>query len=174
VANYPRRVLLVALLAALPGAVIALLLLWRGDFAPRVQWTGTLLILLAQLIGLGLLHERVVRPLQTLSNVLSALREGDYSLRARRADPEDDLGLVYLEANALADTLRGQRLGALEASALLRTVMAEIDAAVFAFDDLGALRLVNRGGVTLLGQPLERLLGRSAEAGRRHRLWIRR
>ncbi len=156
--------LLIGALAALPGCAIALWLLWRGDFPARVQWTGTLVIALALLVGLAMMHERVVRPLQTLANVLSALREGDYSLRARRADPDDDLGLVYLEANALADTLRGQRLGALEASALLRTVMAEIDAAVFAFDDSGALRLVNRGGVTLLGQPLERLLGRSAEA----------
>jgi PAS domain S-box-containing protein len=107
----------------------------------------------------------VIRPLQTLSNVLAALREGDYSLRARRADPRDDsLGLVYLEANALADTLRGQRLGALEATGLLRTVMAEIDAAVFAFDSDGTLRLVNRAGERLLGQPPERLLGRTAPA----------
>jgi PAS domain S-box-containing protein len=105
----------------------------------------------------------VVRPLQTLSNVLAALREGDYSLRARRADPRDDsLGLVYLEANALAETLRGQRLGALEATGLLRTVMAEIDAAVFAFDSDGTLRLVNRAGERLVGQPAERLQGRTA------------
>jgi two-component system nitrogen regulation sensor histidine kinase NtrY len=95
--------------------------------------------------------------------VLAALREGDYSLRARGADAEDALGLVYLEANALAETLRRQRLGALEASALLRTVIAEIDAAIFAFDGNGTLRLVNRRGERLLGHTVERLLGRGAE-----------
>ncbi|MBK7349449.1 MAG: PAS domain-containing sensor histidine kinase [Gemmatimonadetes bacterium] len=163
--SHPRRVLLVAVAAALPAILTALLLLWRGDFTLRLQWTLTLVIAVALLLGLLSLHERVVRPLQTLSNVLAALREGDYSLRARGADSTDDsLGLVYLEANQLADTLRGQRLGVLEATGLVRAVLAEIDAAVYAFDDQGVLRLVNRGGERLLGQPAERLLGRGAAA----------
>ncbi len=163
--NHPRRVLLVAGLAALPAVVIALALLWRGDFTPRLQWTATLFIAVGLGAGLLSLHERVVRPLQTLSNVLGALREGDYSLRARGADARDDsLGLVYLEANQLAEMLRVQRLGMVEATALVRAVLNEIDAAVFAFDDEAVLRLVNRGGERLLGQPPERLLGRSAEA----------
>ena len=161
--THPRRVLLIASLAALPATGLALLLLWRGGFSDRVEWTGTLAIGLSLVVGFAALHERVVRPLQTLSNMLAALREGDYSLRARGANAEDDsLGLVYLEANTLADTLRGMRLGALEATALLRTVLTEIDAAIFAFDSNGALRLVNRGGERLLGQPAERLLGRTA------------
>jgi PAS domain S-box-containing protein len=163
--SHPRRVLLLATGAALPALALGLILLWRGEFSSRTQWTLTLGVLLALLIGLSALQERVVRPLQTLSNMLAALREGDYSLRARGATAEDDsLGLVYLEANTLADTLRGSRLGALEAAALLRTVLTEIDAAIFAFDSSGALRLVNRGGERLLGQAAERLLGRSAEA----------
>ncbi|MBL8977181.1 MAG: PAS domain S-box protein [Gemmatimonadetes bacterium] len=163
--NHPRRVLLVAALAALPAVVIALALLWRGDFTSRLQWTATLFIAAGLGAGLLSLYERVVRPLQTLSNVLGALREGDYSLRARGADARDDsLGLVYLEANQLAEMLRVQRLGMVEATALVRAVLNEIDAAVFAFDDEAVLRLVNRGGERLLGQPPERLLGRSAEA----------
>lgn len=160
--SHPRRVLLIATITALPAVLVALLVLWRGDFSARAQWTGTLFTLGGLGIGLLVLQDRVIRPLQTLSNVLAALREGDYSLRARGSSAEDSLGLVYLEANALADTLRGQRLGAMEATALLRAVMAEIDAAVFAFDDDGILRLVNRGGERLLGQPGERLLGRDA------------
>jgi PAS domain S-box-containing protein len=161
--SHPRRVLLIATFAALPAAGVAMLLLWQAPFSARLQWTATLFI--AGTLGAGLmaLHERVVRPLQTLANMLAALREGDYSLRARGANASDDsLGLVYLEANVLADTLRGQRLGAFEATALLRTVLAEIDAAIFAFDSDATLRLVNRGGERLLGQPAERLLGRTA------------
>ena len=161
--SHPRRVLLIAFLTALPALALALWLLWANDLSARFRWTAVIFVLLALLIGLTALYERVVRPLQTLSNILAALREGDYSLRARGANPEDDsLGLVYLEANALVDTLRGQRLGAVEATALLRTVLAEIDAAIFAFDSDGTLRLVNRGGERLLGQSEERLLGRTA------------
>jgi two-component system, NtrC family, nitrogen regulation sensor histidine kinase NtrY len=161
--SHPRRVILIAVATALPAVVLSLFLLWRGAFSEKTQWTVTLFVLGVFCLGLMALHERVVRPLQTLSNVLSALREGDYSLRARGADARDDsLGLVYLEANALAEMLRGQRLGALEAGALLRTVLEQIDAAIFTFDSDGRLRLVNRGGERLLGQVGERLLGRTA------------
>lgn len=162
--SHARRIILLAIAAAIPAVLAALLLLWLGDYSTRLRWTGTLFIIGGLALGLALLHERVIRPLQTLSNMLGALREGDYSLRARRADQEDSLGLAYFEANSLADTLRAQRLGALEATALLRAVMMEIDAAVFAFDGDQVLRLVNRGGEHLLGQSAARLLGRDAKA----------
>src|SRR5262249_9418441 len=54
-------------------------------------------------------------------------------------------------------------LGAMEATALLRTVMSEIDSAIFAFDPSQKLRLVNRAGERLLAQPAMRLLGRTGE-----------
>ena len=108
-------------------------------------------------------RHRVVLPLQTLSNLLAALRESDFSIRARGASGDDPLGAVMLEVNVLAATLHEQRLGALEAGALLRTVMVEIDVAVFAFDGAQTLRLVNRAGERLLAQPAEQLLGRTAD-----------
>jgi nitrogen fixation/metabolism regulation signal transduction histidine kinase len=103
-----------------------------------------------------------VYPLRTLSNLLSALREEDYSLRARGGRPDDSMGEVLLEVNALSDALRGRRLGALEATALLRKVMEEIDVAVFSFNGEQRLRLINRAGERLLGQPSERILGGTA------------
>ena len=151
-----------ALMAGAPGAVVAFLLLWVGDYTARVQWTLSILILLLWWGFAFSLRERVAFPLQTLSNLLAALREGDYSIRARGARLGDSLGEVQLEVNALGETLREQRLGAMEATTLLRTVMEEIDVAVFAFDGKQQLRLVNRAGERLLAQPTERLLGRSA------------
>src|SRR5205814_1873264 len=133
-----------------------------GDFAARTQWTLTILTVVVWLAFVGVVRERVVRPLQTISNMLAALREGDFSLRARGSDPDDALGLLLLELNTLGEDLRAQRLGALEATALLRRVMEEIDVAVFAFDEARALRLVNRGGAALLGRPPEQLLGKDA------------
>src|SRR5205823_3058883 len=93
---------------------------------------------------------------------LGALRERDFSMRARGSNPADALGLLLLELNGLGEDLRAQRLGALEATALLRRVMEEIDVAVFAFDGSQALRLVNRAGAALLGRPREQALGRGA------------
>jgi two-component system nitrogen regulation sensor histidine kinase NtrY len=161
--KFERRILWLALLAGLPGALCALLILWFGDYTPKTQWTLTVFVVGFWLAFSFAVRERAVRPLQTVSNMLAALREGDFSIRARGAHVDDALGLAYLEVNALSETLRQQRLGALEATALLRTVMAEIDVAVFAFDGDRRLRLVNRGGERLLGQRAERLVGKDAD-----------
>src|SRR4051812_42844902 len=136
--------------------------LWFGDQSAKAGWTLTLIIGGFALGFLSSAREHVVRPLQTMSNLLAALREGDYSIRARGAQADDALGEVLLEINSLGETLRVQRLGAFEATALLRTIMAEIDVAVFTFDPARRLRLVNRAGENLLGQPIDKLLGRRA------------
>ncbi len=160
--SYQGHVVLLALLAGLPGSAIALIILWTGDYSGRVQWTLTLLIVCAWWGFAMAVHDRVVFPLQTLSNLLAALREGDFSVRGRAPHPDDALGEVMREVNTLGGTLREQRLGAMEATTLLRTVMYEIDVAIFAFDEHRRLRLVNRAGERLLAAPAERLAGLSA------------
>ena len=117
-----------------PAIVVALALLWFGDYSAKVQWTLTILIVGCFLGFLSSVREHTIRPLQTMSNLLAALREGDYSIRARGARGGNALGEVLLEINSLGETLRLQRLGAFEATALLRTIMSEIDVAVFTFD----------------------------------------
>jgi two-component system nitrogen regulation sensor histidine kinase NtrY len=161
--SYERRLQILALAAGLPGSLIALVLLWTGSFSTSTAWTLTLLIV-GFWLGFALsLRHRVVFSLQTLSNLLAALREEDFSVRGRGAGRDDAMGEVMIEVNALSETLRQQRLGALEASALLRTVMEEIDVAIFTFDNENKLRLVNRAGERLLARPAERLLGFTAE-----------
>jgi nitrogen fixation/metabolism regulation signal transduction histidine kinase len=160
--SHDRRILLMAFASALPGALISLIFLWTGDYTPKVQWTLTVVIITFCLGFAFALRERVVLPLQTLSNLLAALGEGDFSIRARGARGGDPLGEVMIEVNALVETLRHQRLDALEATTLLRKVMAEIDVAVFTFDEEHELKFVNRAGARLLSQPTERLLGRRA------------
>src|SRR5882672_3554480 len=160
--SHERRILLMAVTAGLPGSLVALILLWTEAHTTKLQWTLTVVIV-ALWSGFALaVRRRVVFPLQTVSNLLAALREGDYSIRGRQASLDDALGEVMTEVNALGETLREQRLGALEATTLLRTVMAEIDVAIFAFDHQHRLRLVNRAGERLLARPAERLLGRAA------------
>jgi nitrogen fixation/metabolism regulation signal transduction histidine kinase len=161
--KFEGRVKLLALAAGLPGIAACVMLLWVDGYSARVQWTVDLLLIFFWLAISASLMSRVVRPLQTLSNILAAIREGDYSIRGRRAASGDALGEVMLEVNDLGATLRGQRLGAMEATALLRTVMAEIDSAIFAFDPEQRVRLVNRAGEKLLAQSESRLLGRTSE-----------
>ena len=161
--KFEGRVGLLALAAGFPGVALTALLLWFDGYSARVQWTVDLLLVIFWLSVSASLKQRVIRPLQTLSNILAAIREGDYSIRGRRANSGDALGEVMLEVNDLGETLRGQRLGALEATALLRAVMSEIDVAVFSFDPDRRLRLVNRAGEKLLALPATRLLGRTSD-----------
>ena len=161
--GHERRVLLLALLIALPGATLGLGLLWNEDVPRGAQWSITLAVVGVTVYVIRALRRAVVRPLATLTNVVAALREGDFSVRfhpsGKRADPLDTLAH---EVNALSSTLREQRLGAAEATALLRRVMEEIDVAILSFDAAEGVRLANRAAERLLGRPREELLARSA------------
>ncbi|HEV7859963.1 MAG TPA: ATP-binding protein [Pyrinomonadaceae bacterium] len=161
--GYEHKVVLLALGAGLPAVLASLILLFKSDFSPVAVWTFSLIIISLWLGCVLALRRRVVRPLQTLTNLLAAFHEGDYSIRAHIVNHDDALDSVMREVNALGETLLEQRLGAMEATALLRAVMSEIEVAVFAFDGRERLRLVNRAGERLLGQRGPRLLGRKAE-----------
>ena len=159
--THDRRILLMACAAGLPGVLVSLIVLWAGDYSAKVQWTLSVLVVGVWVGFVFSLRDRVVYPLQTISNLLAALREDDFSIRAR-VEADDALGNVMMEVNALSETLRRQRLGAQEATALLRAVMAEIDVAIFAFDSAQRLVLVNRSGERLLGRAAQELLGHGA------------
>src|SRR6267154_547779 len=162
--THERRVLWMALAAGLPAVVTCMAILWAEDYTPKVRWTLGVLLIGCWWGFSAALRERVASPLRTLSNLLEAMREGDYSIRARGAQGDDALSEVMQQVNAMGATLRAQRLGALEATTLLRKVMEEIDVAVFAFDEDQRLKLVNRAGERLLKQPAERILGLRADS----------
>ncbi|MGH9469256.1 MAG: sensor histidine kinase [Terriglobia bacterium] len=160
--TFTAGIIAVALLAGAPSVVAAAILLWTGHHSPALRWTLPPLLALFWIFTCLSLRRRVEKPLQTLSNLLAALRQGDYSFHVRHPVGKDALAEVMREANAVVDLLREQRLGALEATALLRTVMEEIDVAVFALDGEERVRLVNRAGQRLLAKPAEQLTGATA------------
>jgi two-component system, NtrC family, nitrogen regulation sensor histidine kinase NtrY len=161
-AVFERRVIRYCILLTVPGLFASALLLWY------LPWTleSKLLLLGAEaficlLLG-SALHDHIIRPLQTLANVVGALREEDYSFRARLAVPNDALGELSIEVNALADLLAQHRTGVIEATALLQRVVEEVDLPIFAFDPASKLRLVNSAAEKLLQHPSSELLGKAA------------
>src|ERR1700752_2306899 len=131
---YGRKVSLFSALVALPATLISGILIWSQPW----QMESKLTLLFVEIVAWWLLaialQENATRPLQTLANVVAALREEDYSFRARNAVPQDALGELSLEVNALADMLSGEKVRAIEATALLQRVVDEIDAPLFSFD----------------------------------------
>jgi nitrogen fixation/metabolism regulation signal transduction histidine kinase len=158
-----RRLLLLALAAGLPGSILGLAFLWTSNLPGSTRWILTILLLVSWIALAVMVRRRAFYSLRTISSLLEALRQEDYSLRGHRRDEDDALDEVFREINLLSENLSEQRLSALEASALLRAVMAEIDVAVFTFDPEHQLRLVNRAGERILARPASRLLGSSAE-----------
>ncbi|MGB7549074.1 MAG: ATP-binding protein [Terracidiphilus sp.] len=157
-----RRAWLYCLLLALPALLFAAILSYqRGLSAASVILLASCLLLYMLMVAAAMI-EGLIRPLQTLSNVVSSLREGDYSFRARGAGAQDAFGELAAEVNALADLLQKQRVRSLEATALLARILEVMHAPLFAFDRENVLQLVNDAGVRLLGLPHARCFGRTA------------
>ncbi len=161
-AAFERKLWQAALMTGLPAALLALALLVFGSPEGDLRWMLIALLPIIWLWGAYALRNRVVFPLYTLSNLLEALREGDYSLRGTRAHRGDAMGDVVWEVNTLAQTLREQRLQVEETLVLLTKVLANIDFAILAFDDGGRLKLINPAAERLLGVKRAAAQGRSA------------
>jgi two-component system, NtrC family, nitrogen regulation sensor histidine kinase NtrY len=157
-----RRAWLYSFLLALPGLILAAVLFYQASLsaAPIILLAACLLLYL--LLLAAALVESMVRPLQTLSNVVASLREGDYSFRARGAGAQDAFGELAGEINALADLLQRQRVRSLEATALLARILEVMHSPLFAFDRENQLQLVNNAGAQLLGRPYARCFGHGA------------
>jgi len=161
-APFERRITRYTLLLVAPGIVVSGILIWMHPWALESKLIFIGIEMFACLLIGAALHDHVTRPLQTLANVVGALRDEDYSFRARLAIPNDALGELSLEVNALADLLAKHRTGAIEAAALLQRVVEEVDIPIFAFDPANKLRLVNSAGEKLVHRPSAQLIGKSA------------
>lgn len=156
-----HRVILATLGSLAPLLLAVAWLLVSESRATR--WTVAVLAALCMVILIAVLRAQINYPLRTLANLISALREEDYSIRARGVGRRrDGMGELTRELNLLTDTLRHRRFGEVEAAALVRSVLEHIDSAIFTFDERWRLRLVNRAGERLLGRPAEQLHGRTA------------
>jgi PAS domain S-box-containing protein len=158
--GFERRILITGLAAFLPALLALIAVAW--SLSGTARWTVLAAGGLSVVAFILAVRAELAYPLLTLANLIGALREEDYSIRVRGSKDRGPMGEVSSELNRLTEALRDQRLGALEAAALVRAVIAEIDSAIFAFDGSGRLQVVNRSGERLLGRHAEQLLGRDA------------
>lgn len=161
-APFERRVKRFLALLVAPGLLVSGLLIWFQPWSLESKLILLGVELTACLLIAAALHDHVIRPLQTLANVVGALRDEDYSFRARMAVPNDALGELSLEVNGLADLLAKHRTGTIEMTALLQRVVEEVDIPIFSFDPSRRLRLVNSAGEKLLNLRTSQLIGRTA------------
>lgn len=160
--RFEGRLLFSVLLTGAPGVILSFVLLWRSSYALDHKLEGSGLVLLLWL-GLSFsTRESVVNSLRVLSNVVSAIKEEDFSFRATKAISGDAFGDLAVEINNLSRALAEERLGTLEASSLLRTVMAEAGTIIFAFSPDNRLRIINGTGLLFLRKREEEVIHRTA------------
>ncbi|NDV61981.1 GHKL domain-containing protein [Puniceicoccales bacterium CK1056] len=160
--SHQHRIQLLAFLCGAPGLLAALILLIVGDYGLKVYLTVFILVGSAWFYFSIRIQSNIILPLQTASNMLSALREGDFSLKANYLNDEDALGQLMMEINMLTDVLSEHRMDAMEAHALMDKVIQEIDAAVITFDPECCVKLANEAARRLLGIGKEQITHRYA------------
>jgi len=160
--SFEKRLRLWLYLLGLPMVLLCWLLLLRHSVEGLEQLLVILALVLGWVFAVSLLMEQIIRPLQTLANVVAALREDDYSFRARGGQRNDAIGDLALEVNRLASMLQAQRAGALEAMALVERVMRSMQSPVLAFDPEGKLRLLNAAAESEFNLRAQAALGHSA------------
>jgi two-component system nitrogen regulation sensor histidine kinase NtrY len=151
---FERRLRWLCVLLSTPGAALAAWIAWREHLSAGIALVFLGLLALFALIVTAILLEQTIRPLQTLSNVIGAIREEDFSFRARGQHRGDALGELAIEINQFADFLQQQRVGGMEATALLQRVVSSMDAPVLTFDPRNRLRLINPAALRLLSAQL--------------------
>jgi two-component system, NtrC family, nitrogen regulation sensor histidine kinase NtrY len=160
--SFERGLRLWLYLLGLPMIVLCWLVLQQHSVEATLQTITLLGLTLAWIFAISVLMEQIIRPLQTLANVVAALREDDFSFRARGGRRNDAMGDLALEINRLVGTLQGQRASALEAMALVEHVMRSMQSPVLAFDPEGRLKLLNAAAERAFGLRLQGSLGQSA------------
>lgn len=160
--SFERRLRIWLSLLGLPTVLLCWILLWQHSIDISIQCVLLFILTSCWALAVSLLIEQITRPLQTLSNVVAALREDDYSFRARGGRRDDALGDLALEINALAGILQAQRAGSLEAMALVERVMSSMQSPVLAFDPEERLKLLNTAGERAFGLNAPTALGSSA------------
>ena len=161
--TFQVRIILLALVGGLPALIVAFWLLPELDVFPSMRRLIVVLLLGFWIAFAIIIYRETIEPMRSIANLLEALRGGDYAVRGRHARKGDALGDIVLESNRLGATLRAQRFEAIEASALLNKVLAEIDVAVIAFDGEQRIRLANRAAGALLKRHPDALFGLTAE-----------
>ena len=148
--SFESQLTRLSLIASLP----ALLLLVSVEIYAEIS---VYLILLTILIG-GMvvaycnikIHQKSAYQFRSLSNLLEAMIQGDYSLRARSDKNDSALNELVDAINGLAQRLSRQRLESIESQLLLKTVIEHIDVAIIALDSDSQISLINPAAEKLL------------------------
>jgi PAS domain S-box-containing protein len=95
-------------------------------------------------------YQKLSYQFRSISNLLEALIQGDYTLRARTDQNNSALDELVGAINGLAKRLSKQRWESVESQLLLRTIIEHIDVAIIALNQDNQIRFLNPAAENLL------------------------
>jgi len=141
--SFEAQLTQLSLFACLP---FFLLLLWLMLYAG----ISIYLFLLTALLGSlsitychSKIHQKSSFQYRSLSNLLEAMNQGDYTIRARTSHGDQALNELVTSINNLSERLNKQRIETAESQLLLNTVIEHIDVAIIALNNSNELVLTN-------------------------------
>jgi nitrogen fixation/metabolism regulation signal transduction histidine kinase len=161
-ASFSQKIFTLALFASLPSYLCALIFLWNIEYSNYAKTLLTTLLTLSVFGFAWLIKQQLKFQFQTLSNLVEAVRGGDYTLRGKQRSVDDPLAELTGQINLLSSSLSDQRIASEEAYRLLDKTIAHINVAIFAFDANQKVKLVNPAAGRLFACEFQQLFGQSA------------
>lgn len=155
--SFEQRLFWLGLIGALPASLLLLWLLVKHDYSGYLITLMTIFLVVHVGLCAYQIKFKITHQFRTLTNLLEALSNDDFSLRARPSGHPGALHALISQVNNLADLLTEQRYAVKETELLLAKVIAQIDVAVFTFDSEQRLTLVNRAGASLYRKDIDDL-----------------
>ena len=161
--TFSKKIFILTLAAAIPSYVCTLIFLWLIPYSNYAK------VLLATLLSLSVfgfawaIKQQLGFQFQTLSNLVEAIRSGDFTLRGKIRNTNDPLAELIAQINLLSTSLSDQRIASEEAYRLLDKAIAHINVAIFAFNAEDKIKLANPAAGRLFACDYQQLFGQTAE-----------
>jgi len=161
--NFSQKIFIFTLAAAVPSFLCCLIFLWMIEYSVYAKILLTTLLSLSVFGFAWLIKKQLQFQFQTLSNLVEAIRGGDFTLRGKKRSSDDPLTELIGQINLLSANLSEQRIASEEAYRLLDKTIAHINVAIFAFDARGQIKLANPAAGRLFDCDYQLLLGKAAD-----------
>jgi len=162
--NFSQKIFTLTLAASIPSYVCCLIFLWLIDYSVYAKVLLTTLLSLSVFGFAWLIKQQLQFQFQTLSNLVEAIRGGDFTLRGKKRADNDPLTELTGQINLLSASLSEQRVASEEAYRLLDKTIAHINVAIFALDANNKIKLANPAAGRLFSCNFLQLFGQSAES----------
>lgn len=148
--SFESQLTRLSLMASLPLFILVIGLMIYADISIYIILLTILLSSISIVFCHSQIHRKSAYQFRSLSNLLDAMIQGDYTLRAYSGNHDLALKELILAINTLAERLNKQRIESVESQLLLRTVINHIDVAIIALNDENKLIFFNPAAQKLL------------------------